>query len=79
MFNPWLILGAFLAISVAFGGVYFKGRSDGYASCEATQKAAQESHVAKVTKTFKKVDHEAPVNADRRTRSEWMRKNARGD
>jgi len=57
LINPWLLLGALLAILASFGGGYVKGRSDANSNCseartlilEASQKA-QEAAAREIAK-----------------------------
>jgi hypothetical protein len=76
-FSPqlWLILaGLFIASNT---GLYFKGRWDGAAACDARHAAAQVNQDNKERKTDARRDAEKPVGADRSAKLRWLRQYTR--
>lgn len=67
------IVAGVIALSVTIYQIYDAGYDRGHDVCELDHIKKQNENDANVKKTFRKVDNEVPVTADRDTRSKWMR------
>lgn len=74
--NPLVQYGlAFLAVLLLLVGIYWKGHSDGYASCDASHKAASAAEVLREAKVAEKVTD----NSVRETTENKAEDKANGD
>jgi len=78
----WKVVGIGILIALFFWGVwwvYDSGFDKGEAEARIEQVEAQTEFERTVDKTFRKVDNEAPITANRAERSQWLRSVSRAD